>query len=96
MYIAYNLDMTLIHALETNFSKDNIARGLCTLVPFIMVVVGMRLAYMYFIFVFVDTIKIIIYDLRIVSNSITEVHSSLGSDVTSTAVVSRLALNMLA
>ena len=34
MYIAYNLDMTSIHALETNFSKDNISRGLCTLVPF--------------------------------------------------------------
>ena len=31
---------------KINFSKDNIARGLCTLVLFIMVVVGMRLAYM--------------------------------------------------
>ena len=31
--------MTYIYALETNFSKDNIARGLCTLVPFITIVV---------------------------------------------------------
>ena len=31
--------MTLIHALETNFSKDNYAQGLCTLVPFILDIV---------------------------------------------------------
>ena len=35
-----NLDMTQIHALDTNFSKDNnyYARGLCTSVPFIIIV----------------------------------------------------------
>ena len=43
LQLSYNyciyLDMTLIHALETNFSKDNYAQGLCTLVPFILDIV---------------------------------------------------------
>ena len=40
MYIVYNLDMTVNSCTRNfkkiNFSKDNIARGLCTLVPFII------------------------------------------------------------
>ena len=38
MYIAYNLDIYDVNSCtrnKINFSKDNIARGLCTLVPFI-------------------------------------------------------------
>ena len=37
MYIAYNLDdVYSCTRNKINFSEDNIARGLCTLVPFIL------------------------------------------------------------